>query len=54
MKFFDFDATIHIRATDIEADSLEEAVLTAIEDGAFEILGKEINSSQCFYDSDEE
>ena len=54
MKFYDFDATIHIRAYDIEADSLDEAILEAIEDGDFEILGKTINSSNCFYDSDEE
>lgn len=47
MKFYDFDATIHIRAYDIEADSLEEAVLEAIENGDFEIVGKEINHSSC-------
>lgn len=53
MKFYDFDATIHIRAYDIESNSLENAVLEAIENGDFEILGKTINSSQCFYDRDE-
>lgn len=54
MKFYDFDATIHIRANDIEADSLEAAVYEAIENGDFEILGKTINSSKEFYDTDEE
>lgn len=54
MKFYDFDVTLHIRACDIEAGSLEEAIGEAIENGTFEILGQEINSSQCFFDSDEE
>ena len=54
MKFFDFDATIHIRAYDIEANSIEEAVLEAIENGDFEVLGKTINRSSVFYDNDED
>lgn len=54
MKFFDFDATIHIHAFDIEANSIEEAIFEAIEAGDFEILGKTINSYSEFYDSDED
>lgn len=53
MAFYDFDVTLHIRASDIEADSLEEAISEAIENGTFEILGETINSSYCS-DSDEE
>lgn len=52
MKFYDFDATIHIRANDIEADSLEEAVLEAIENGDFEIVGKEVNHFDCCDDDE--
>ena len=52
MKFYEIDATIHILVHGEDGEDENDALLSALDDGNYEVIGETINSSDYTEDDD--